>query len=94
MAMPDQALHVSDTLNPTRANTRREEGHMASTVSIITLAELRVDEAEMRSSAEICISDAHRCLAAGNEEGARAWALRSLAYSVGVFHEEYQWAAA
>lgn len=60
---------------------------------IIALAEKHVDQAQMKSSAELCIVDAKKQLAEGKEEYARNWALKSLAYSVGKSSPVYKSAA-
>lgn len=48
----------------------------------------------MESSARLCLADAVRLSDQGDFEYAKARALKSLAYSVGVFHRDYQRAAA
>ena len=48
----------------------------------------------MKSSAEVCLGDAIQQYDAGNYDSARIWALKSLAYSVGVFHNDYKKAVA
>lgn len=63
-------------------------------LEVIALAERHAPEAELRSSAELCIGDARAWLAAGDETAARQRAARSLAYSVGVFHPAYKAAVA
>lgn len=68
-----------------------KEGLMASTTSILTIA---ATHAAANSSAEFCLRDAREQVAAGNDEAARRWALRSLSHSVGMFHADYQRAAA
>jgi hypothetical protein len=57
---------------------------------VIELAEKHVAQAEMRSSAQLCIDDAKACLANGKPEYAKARALRSLFYSVGRFSPVYK----
>ena len=57
---------------------------------IIELAEKHVAQAEMRSSAQLCIDDAKRCMAEGKPEYAKRHALRSLFYSVGKFSPVYK----
>ena len=44
-------------------------------------------------SAIVCYNDAQALMAAGNYTDAKARALKSLAYSVGVFHPDYLKAA-
>jgi len=57
---------------------------------IIALALKYAPQAQMRSSAELCIADANACLARGFEQYARDRALKSLAYSVGVLSPIYK----
>jgi len=65
------------------------------TAQIIALATKHVDNgAAMMSSARLCLDDALRCLADGGESNARACAVRSLSYSVGLFHADHQLAVA
>lgn len=56
----------------------------------IELAEKHVAQAQMRSSAQLCIDDAKRCLAAGKDNYAVMRALESLAYSVGKSSPVYK----
>lgn len=60
---------------------------------IIALAEEHADKAQMKSSAELCITDAKWCLARGEEDYAKGRALKSLAYSVGKLSPIYKSAA-
>ena len=48
---------------------------------------------DMESSARLCLEDAIKCKDLGLYESARMWALRSLEYSVGIFHPDYEKAA-
>ena len=48
----------------------------------------------MDSSARLCLSDAIEMMEKGKLENAKKWAIRSLSYSVGVFHPDYQRASA
>ena len=62
---------------------------------IITLARKHVaNGAVMESSARGCLADAIAQFDLGNEGYAKMWALKTLAYSVGVFHQDYKRAAA
>lgn len=47
----------------------------------------------MESSARLCLADAVRLFDSGDIEAARQRAVKSLAYSVGIFHPSYQKAA-
>lgn len=53
---------------------------------IIELAQNHVGQ---NASAAICLSDAMKCLEKGEEEYAKKRAIRSLEYSVGIFHSDY-----
>ena len=56
----------------------------------IEIADRHVDNgAVMQSSAEACLADARQQATLGNHQAAGMWALRSLAYSVGVFDHDY-----
>jgi hypothetical protein len=60
-----------------------------TTADVIAAAELHAPNAQMQSSAVLCLANARRELAAGHEPAARNWARRSLEYSVGVFSPVY-----
>ena len=49
--------------------------------------------ATMATSAELCLSDAIKLYDDGDFTHAKSRAIKSLAYSVGVFHKDYQRAA-
>lgn len=50
-----------------------------------------VDHAtDMRSSAQFCLDEARRLYSEGKIEYARRSALKSLSYSVGIFHPVYK----
>lgn len=62
--------------------------------AVIALAERHAGNgAAMASSAQLCLADARRLLAAGRRVSAYAAALRSLRYSVGILHGDHAWAA-
>jgi len=45
---------------------------------------------EMESSARFCLADAIRLYDEGKYQYAKEWAIRSLSYSVGIFHPDYK----
>lgn len=57
--------------------------------NILVLAKKHQEKGEMVSSAKLCIADAERAYKAGAFESAKHWALKSLAYSVGICHPDY-----
>lgn len=50
--------------------------------------------AVMQSSAVLCLETAEQHYDYGRYSSAEVWAIKSLAYSVGVFHPDYQAAKA
>lgn len=62
----------------------------AKAQQIIDLAQSHVEKATMQSSAQLCVDDARECLARGLPDYAIARAVKSLAYSVGVFSPLYK----
>ena len=56
---------------------------------MLVLVKKHQNDGEMISSAQLCIQDAERAYKAGAFESAKKWALKSLSYSVGVFHPDY-----
>lgn len=66
-----------------------------TTDNAIILARKHVGNgAAMESSARLCLADAVALQDAGNLTDAKARAVKSLAYSVGIFHADYKRAAA
>jgi len=61
-----------------------------TTEAMMELATLNAAKAEMASSAKLCIDRAEAMLANGNEDGCRRALVRSLAYSLGILHPQYQ----
>ena len=47
----------------------------------------------MDSSARVCLNDALRAVEREDYRAAKMWAVKSLGYSVGIFHGDYQRAA-
>lgn len=60
-----------------------------NTKQIITLARKHCAEAHMETSARLCLSDAISLYDKGDYTSAKNRALKSLQYSVGVFHSDY-----
>lgn len=57
---------------------------------IIKLASLHLGKAAMTSSAALCLTDATNALNRGEYLHARIRGLKSLQYSVGILHYDYQ----
>jgi hypothetical protein len=64
-----------------------------SASTIITIARKHLGSGQMESSARLCLADAVAMHDSGDLESAKSWALKSLAYSVGIFHPDYKKAA-
>ena len=61
-----------------------------NTAAVIVLARKHVGNgAAMESSARLCLADAVRLSDEGDLSNAKARALKSLAYSVGIAHADY-----
>ncbi len=63
------------------------------TTKIQTLARKHLGKGEMESSARLCLADSIELSDLGDFKSASERALKSLAYSVGVFHPDYKRAA-
>jgi hypothetical protein len=64
---------------------------VASANSAIVLARKHVGNgAAMDSSARLCLADAVALFDAGDFDGAKARAIKAIAYSVGIFHADYR----
>ncbi len=57
---------------------------------ILSIARTHLGKGSMESSARLCLADAVRMADDGNIAGARTSAAKSIAYSVGIFHADYQ----
>ena len=62
---------------------------MKTADQIIKLAQDNINKGSMKSSSQLCLSDAINLMKKGEEEKAKLRALKSLAYSVGIFHQDY-----
>lgn len=66
-----------------------------ATTKILALAEKHANNgATMQSSAIVCLDDARRFASEGREAYAQSWAIRSLSYTVGIFHADHRAAEA
>lgn len=66
---------------------------MTTTQQVLTLARKHLGKGEMESSARLCLADAAKLYDEGRFGYARQRALRSLQYSVGIWHRDYLKAA-
>lgn len=64
-----------------------------NTNDVIALARKNLG-GEMQSSAKLCLSDAEELQRRGDDDAAKTRAIKSLAYSVGIFHPDYAAASA
>lgn len=61
-----------------------------NTNQVIILARKHLGTGEMNSSARLCLSEAIRYQERGELDYAKERAIKSLAYSVGMFHPDYK----
>ena len=64
-----------------------------NTNNVIILARKHIGQGDMVSSAELCLASAVEAYNNGDYNTAKIWALKSLKYSVGIFHADYRKAA-
>lgn len=64
-----------------------------TTNQVIILARKHLGKGTMESSARLCLSDAIRLQGEGRLTDAKDRALRSIRYSVGILHADYERAA-
>jgi hypothetical protein len=69
------------------------EVNKMTTNKVIVLARKHLG-GEMESSARLCLAYAIENVEAGDLDAAKAWATKSLAYSVGILHPDYDKATA
>jgi hypothetical protein len=62
----------------------------AEAYEALRLAQLHTHQGAMQSSAELCATDALACFNAGDYSHAHLRAVKSLAYSVGIFSPVYR----
>lgn len=60
------------------------------TNKVIILARKHMDTGVMASSARLCLASAIEAQNNGDYATAKAWAVKSLKYSVGIFHVDYK----
>lgn len=60
---------------------------------VLALARKHLGSGSMESSARLCLADAVSLMDKGDLKYAKLRALKSLAYSVGILHADYQRAA-
>ena len=60
------------------------------TEAAIIRARKHLGKGSMESSARLCMAEAVQRMDEGKFEAAHMWAQKSLAYSVGIFHSDYQ----
>jgi hypothetical protein len=98
--MDPAAVGTDDLSTPNEARDIMQiEAQYAAEVAdaqkLIDLAKRHADNgAVMATSAKFCIADAEHVLASGCPNVAGRRALRSLSYSVGIFHADYKAGAA
>jgi hypothetical protein len=67
----------------------RGDKNMTTEKAIIKARAHVADNPQAESSARLCLADAISCYDAGDMDGARGRAVKSLAYSVGIGHADY-----
>lgn len=94
---PKFTFHAVPAMTPEEIKafeaTHPAEVSLGTALAAIGLALKHINEGVMATSAQLCYDDACTCMMRSDYEHARTRALKSLAYSVGVFHEDYKKAA-
>jgi hypothetical protein len=80
---------MAGALLSAQANSSEREINM-NTDKIIILARRHLTGAISESSARICLADAIALMDSGETDFARLRAIKSLKYSVGIFHKDFQ----
>jgi hypothetical protein len=76
-----------------RCGATSREALMADVSTALTLARKHIGSGSMVSSARLCLADAVALFDAGKLTLAKERALKSIAYSVGICHPDYERAA-
>lgn len=64
---------------------------MSNIQECLMLARRNLGKGDMDSSARFCLSEALKAYDERNDwESCRMWCLKSLSYSVGIFHSDYK----
>ena len=61
-----------------------------NTIEVIILARKHIGSGSMEKSARLCLADAVELFDVGDLDNAKQRALKSIAYSVGILHPDYQ----
>ena len=85
---------LDKVISAVRMNTSKQQSSEGKQVmnanQVIELAEKNIANAALIGSAKLCLQDAKDCLAKGDEGYAFNRALKSLQYSIGIFHPDYK----
>ena len=92
MTTKEPTMTATETARLRSADLRRAADEIGplTTAQVFEHAARLAPSAPMRSSAELCLAEARELLAGGDEKSARARAVYSLKYSVGILSPLYQ----